>query len=140
MSSCATEGECNQELVAQEDMQFQAVDLRYGLSLSYLDEWREKFDLASHYLSPLRFIELEWREKFDLASHYLSPLRFIERPTPKTVRVSSKSPDLLFVGRTEKRKGPDLFVDLAWWLPRDCFRDAKIIGPESYDPHGKGSG
>ncbi|MDZ4783749.1 MAG: glycosyltransferase [Planctomycetia bacterium] len=115
----ATEGECNQELVAQEDMQFQAVDLRYGLSLSYLDEWRDKFDLASH---------------------YLSPLRFIERPTPKTVRVSSKSPDLLFVGRTEKRKGPDLFVDLAWWLPRDSFRDAKIIGPESYDPNGKGSG
>ncbi len=115
----STEGERNQELMSQEDMQFQAVDLRYGLSLAYLDEWRDK----SH-----------------LTSHYLSPLRFIDRPTPKTVRASSKSPDLLFVGRTEKRKGPDLFVDLAWWLPRDCFRGAKIVGPESYDPHGKGSG
>lgn len=115
----STEGERNQELMSQEDMQFQTVDLRYGLSLAYLGEWRETSDLTSH---------------------YLSPLRFIDRPTPRTIRASSKSPDLLFVGRTEKRKGPDLFVDLAWWLPRDSFRGAKIVGPESYDPNGKGSG
>ncbi|HEV3025693.1 MAG TPA: glycosyltransferase, partial [Pirellulales bacterium] len=113
-----TEGTFNGELVAQEDMQFQTADLRYGLSKSYLDEWRGKFDLESHYLSPLRFLDM---------------------PEPTATVAAREPPDLLFVGRTEKRKGPDLFVELAWWLPRDSYSYAKIVGPQSFDPQGNGS-
>jgi glycosyltransferase involved in cell wall biosynthesis len=113
-----TEGTRNAQLVAQEDMQFQTADLRYGLSRTYLDEWRAKFDLESHYFSPLRFIEV---------------------PEPTATVAAPEPADLLFVGRTEKRKGPDLFVELAWWLPRASYNYAKIVGPQSFDPRGTGS-
>jgi glycosyltransferase involved in cell wall biosynthesis len=109
------DGTLNRALALQEDMQYQAVDLRYGLSAAYLDEWRERFDLESHYLSPLRFLDF---------------------PEPTRTRRSHRSPDLLFVGRTEKRKGPDLFVEMAWWLRRGAYGTARIIGPDSHDPHG----
>jgi glycosyltransferase involved in cell wall biosynthesis len=112
------DGKPNRALVLEEEMQYQSVDLRYGLSAAYLDEWSERFDLASH---------------------YLSPLRFLERPEPTRTRRSHRSPDLLFIGRTEKCKGPDLFVELAWWLRRGAYGTARIIGPPSHDPHGVSS-
>jgi glycosyltransferase involved in cell wall biosynthesis len=94
-----------------EDLQYQAVDLRYGLSHSYLDEWRAKCDLESHYLSPWRFL----------------------RPTmPSRTRLRGEPPDLQFIGRTEKRKGPDVFVELARWLPRTSYGKAYIIGPQDW--------
>src|SRR5487761_1302530 len=51
------DGKLNRALVLQEEMQHQSVGLRYGLSAAYLDEWRARFDLESHYLSPLRFLD-----------------------------------------------------------------------------------
>jgi glycosyltransferase involved in cell wall biosynthesis len=112
------DGTLNRSLVLEEEMQYQSVDLRYGLSAAYLDEWRRGCELESHYLSPLRFLNL---------------------PTPTRTRRSPRSPDLLFVGRTEKRKGPDLFVEMAWWLRRGAYGTARIIGPPSHDPHGVSS-
>jgi glycosyltransferase involved in cell wall biosynthesis len=112
------DGTLNRALVLEEEMQYQTVDLRYGLSAAYLDEWRARFDLESH---------------------YLSPLRFVERPEPTRTRRSPRSPDLVFVGRTEKRKGPDLFVEMAWWLRRGAYGTARIIGPPSHDPQGVSS-
>lgn len=106
------DGNFYRSLVMEEEMQYQSVDLRYGLSLAYLDEWRARFDLENH---------------------YLSPLRFAERPTPTRTQGSHAAPDLVFIGRTEKRKGPDLFVELAWWLRRGAYRSASIIGPSSHD-------
>ncbi|HWB07598.1 MAG TPA: glycosyltransferase [Pirellulales bacterium] len=112
------DGTVNRSLVLEEQMQYQSVDLRYGLSADYLDEWRRRFELESHYLCPLRFLDL---------------------PQPTRTRRSPRSPDLLFVGRTEKRKGPDLFVEMAWWLRRGAYGTARIIGPPSHDPHGVSS-
>lgn len=113
-----TEGELDREIATQEDLQFKTVDLRYGLSRTYLDEWRQ--------VTPLE-------------SHYLSPLRFLDPPSPCYAPSTASAPDLAFIGRTEKRKGPDLFVDLAWWLPRASYGRARIIGPQSYDAAGTGS-
>src|SRR3569623_1561054 len=112
-----TEGEPCREVEALEDQQYQSVDLRYGLSRSYLDEWKAKFNIDSHYLSPWRFL--------DVAS-------------PTRTRHSAEPPDLQFIGRTEKRKGPDLFIELALWLPRDAYRAAYIIGPQD-NAQGSGS-
>ncbi|HET6883674.1 MAG TPA: glycosyltransferase [Pirellulales bacterium] len=113
-----SDGELSRALVLQEEMQYQSVDVRYGLSKTYLDEWRARFDLASHYLSPLKFLDL---------------------PEPKRVASSHRSADLLFVGRTEKRKGPDVLVELAWWLRRGSYGKVQIIGPDSHGLNGLSS-
>lgn len=112
------DGKPNRSLVLQEEMQYRSVDLRYGLSAAYLAKWRERFDLDNHYFSPLRFIDL---------------------PQPTRTRQSHRSPDLVFVGRTEKCKGPDLFVELAWWLRRGAYGTARVIGPASHDFNGVSS-
>ena len=113
-----TEGRRHYDIEAMEDLQFQAVDLRYGLSRVYLDEWRAKFALESHYLSP-------WR--------------FLAAPAPTRTAPCGRPPNLQFIGRAEKRKGPDVFAELALWLPRECYERALVIGPQDWDPQGCGS-
>ncbi|HXT60295.1 MAG TPA: glycosyltransferase [Pirellulales bacterium] len=113
-----TEGPPPREIEAMEDLQFQSVDLRYGLSHSYLDEWKSKYDIDSHYLSP-------WR--------------FLKTSSPTRTEPSGEPPNLQLIGRTEKRKGPDLFIDLAVWLPRDSYHKAFIVGPQDWDARGVGS-
>lgn len=105
-------GESNIPLELAEKMQYQTVDLRYGISKSYLEEWRSLVDLDAYYYHPLHFLDL---------------------PKPTLSLASERSPRLNFIGRTEKRKGPDIFVDLVWWIDRQCYSDANIIGPDSYD-------
>ncbi|MEA5533089.1 glycosyltransferase [Crocosphaera sp. XPORK-15E] len=102
----------NIPLDLQEKMQYKTVDLRYGISKSYLDEWREFSDFDSHYYNPLYFIDL---------------------PKPTRGLPSEAPPSLNFIGRTEKRKGPDIFIDLVWWIPRESYSQASIIGPHSYN-------
>ena len=105
------EGKENIPLSLQEKMQYQAVDIRYGISKSYLDEWKEVDNLKSYYYNPLHFMAV---------------------PEIKSGSNSESLPNLNFIGRTEKRKGPDIFVDLAWWIPREKYSNASIIGPHSY--------
>src|SRR5487761_945796 len=114
----SSDGQLARGLVAQEEMQYQTADVRYGLSAAYLDEWQTRFALPSHYLSPLEFLDL---------------------PGPTRAPASSAPPDLNFVGRTEKRKGPDVFAELTWWLSPQAYGQARIIGPPSYDPLGVSS-
>ncbi len=111
-------GKENIPLSLQEKMQYQAVDIRYGISKSYLDEWKEVDSLESYYYNPLHFMDL---------------------PEIKSNSASKSSPNLNFIGRTEKRKGPDIFVDLIWWIPRDKYHTASIIGPHSYNYNGSQS-
>lgn len=116
----STEGKVDVTCELQENMQYATVDIRYGISKSYLDEWRQIIGLESYYLNPLSVISL---------------------PAPTLVtHSSSKAPNINFIGRTEKRKGPDIFIELAQWLPRSSFSSANIIGSDSYDYNGVGSG
>ncbi|MDJ0511147.1 MAG: glycosyltransferase, partial [Crocosphaera sp.] len=106
-------GQANIPLDLQEKMQYKVVDIRYGISKSYLDEWREDI------------------KEFD--SYYYNPLHFFDLPRPTQCLPSVKPPTLNFIGRTEKRKGPDTFIDLVWWLPENSYSQAQIIGPHSYN-------
>lgn len=92
-----------------ERMQYEAVDQRYFISEFYRDEWRTYSSQASHYLDPLRFFDV---------------------PEPSSYRPQTTRPVLRFIGRVEKRKGPDLAVNLAWWLPRTTYDRLELIGPE----------
>jgi len=91
-----------------EELQYATVDSRYFISEMYKDEWHKICGLPSYYLDPMSFFQTPPRQRY----------------TGEPDR-----PALAFVGRTEKRKGPHLFVDLLWWLPRDSYSRATIIGP-----------
>jgi glycosyltransferase involved in cell wall biosynthesis len=109
-------GKVDQTLVWQEKIQYSVVDIRYGISRTYLQEWREYSNLPSYYLNPLSVISL---------------------PKPQLAKLSDGKPNINFIGRTEKRKGPDIFVEIAWWVPRDKYNNANIIGSNSFDVKGE---
>jgi glycosyltransferase involved in cell wall biosynthesis len=64
---------------------------------------------------------------------------FFPLPEARPYTDSPEAPSLNFIGRTEKRKGPHLFLQIAWWLPDDSYSAANIIGPENIDHKGVAS-
>ncbi|MCH8342450.1 MAG: glycosyltransferase [Planctomycetes bacterium] len=98
-----------------ERLNYHAADVRYGLSRSYIDEWK-------------RWANIE--------ALYLDPRRCLPAIDPKPWPSGSELPRLVFIARKEKRKGPDLFIDLLWWLGEGSYQRASIIGPEAYSPDG----
>jgi glycosyltransferase involved in cell wall biosynthesis len=96
------------ELQLLEEEQFTTLDGRYGISPAYIRQWRERFDC------PVKFID---------------PLHFSAAQRLETTPVSSSSlPNLYCVGRTERRKGNDLFVELVRWLDPSIYGNASHIG------------
>ncbi len=92
-----------------ERMQYESVEQRYFISEFYRDEWRSYSSQPTHYLDPLWFFDL---------------------PQPRPYKPSPERPVLRFIGRVEKRKGPHLALNLAWWLPRRLYDRLELIGPE----------
>jgi len=109
------QGNENIPLVLEEAKQYSTVDLRYGISKSYIDEWKEVSSFKCHYYHPLHFFDL---------------------PKPVAEISTNHDPDLNFIGRTERRKGPDIFIDLVWWLAESHYNQANIIGPHSFNDKG----
>ena len=105
-------GKDNIPLDLEEQKQFATVDIRYGISKSYIDEWK--------ILSPF-------------FTYYYHPLSFFDLPEPVTETPNDSLPDLNFIGRTERRKGPDIFLDLVWWSSHYHYHSANIIGPHSFN-------
>ena len=95
----------------QEQMQYKTVDIRYGISKFYLDEWKQISGLSSYYLNPFSFLTI---------------------PLPTSTNSSVNLPDINFIGRLEKRKSPEVFAEIAWWLKRSSFNKANIIGSDCY--------
>jgi len=110
--------EVNIPLDLEEKMQFKTADIRYGISKSYLKEWQDLVNLETQYFNPLHFIDL---------------------PQCKSLDINNNKPNLYFIGRTEKRKGADIFIDLVWWLSPNNYHQASIIGPHSYSEFGDSS-
>ncbi|BAQ63372.1 glycosyltransferase [Geminocystis sp. NIES-3709] len=110
--------EVNIPLDLEEKMQFKTADIRYGISKSYIKEWLDLVNLETNYFNPLHFIDLPQSQK--LQNHH-------------------QKPNLYFIGRTEKRKGADIFIDLVWWLSPNNYHHASIIGPHSYSEFGDSS-
>ena len=108
-------GKENIPLDLEESKQYATVDIRYGISKSYIDEWQDLSKFSAHYYHPLHFFEL---------------------PKPLTEIPSGSAPNLNFIGRTERRKGPDIFIDLAWWLNNNQYHEANLIGPHSFNDKG----
>lgn len=92
-----------------EKQHFLCCDIRYAISEFYINEWNKKTGIKAE---------------------YFHPYNFFERPPLKPYSDSSQKPGLLFFGRTEKRKGPDLLLNIAWHLNKNFYEKGLIIGPE----------
>jgi glycosyltransferase involved in cell wall biosynthesis len=106
------------ELRVAERLQFRAVDARYALSSAYAVQWQRRAPLPVNALDPMCFASAV-------------------RPMPAAPREGA--PDLAFIGRREKWKGPDLFLHFAWCVPRESYRRLMLIGPDGPNRLGIGS-
>lgn len=107
------------ELRMRERLQYRAADGRYALSEAYADEW--KIASGGH------------------AAHIIDPLLIVGEFAPVRARRGTVAPDLLFVGRRERRKGPDLFLDIAWMVERSAVGAIKVIGGDAISDAGVSS-
>ncbi|MGX9961874.1 glycosyltransferase [Roseomonas sp. F4] len=106
------------ELRLRESLQFRGADARYAISRRYAAAWRRR--------APLEV-------------NHLDPLVVTGAPAPRPASRGEGAPDLVFAGRREKWKGPDLFIDAAWCLPPDLYRRLLLIGPDGPNRTGVGS-
>lgn len=97
-----------------ENLQYQTADIRYGISKSYLEWWQKRSNFHNYYLHPLSFLNLT------------PNLNYTE---------SNLKPSLNFIGRKEKGKGVDIFINLVSFLSQNFYSEANIIGgnPETLD-------
>jgi len=100
--------------------QFESADGAYGISPRYIREWQALVNRPVRYIDPLAFVDI-----------------------PATLRRSKLSanekPNLYCIGRTERRKGNDLFVELVRWIDPSLFGKAAHIGDELVASWGVGT-
>lgn len=90
--------------------QFAAADGIYSISLRYMREWQAIVDRKIHYIDPAHFVIVK-----------------NQRALPPLSR-----PSLYCIGRSERRKGNDLFIELLRWLDPKSFDKAAHIGPRDH--------
>lgn len=95
-----------------EDEQFFAAEAAYSISPRYIGEWRQRRPRPVRFIDPIHFL----------------PRRIgIDAPSPSSAR-----PAVYCVGRTERRKGNDIFVELVRWLKPGSYTAAAHIGDEDW--------
>lgn len=130
--SCSTSREMNwgtdknaatlislQDEKALEREQFDAVDAVYGISMRYIGEWQPRRARPVRFIDPIHFLP-----------------RKIGGSAPSTV---PSRPSIYCVGRAERRKGNDIFVELIRWLKRDSYSAVAHIGEEDWSHAEKSS-
>lgn len=103
-------------LQLRERLQRHTADTLYAISQAYADEVAGRTGRSVNLVDPVALI----------------------RETEATLAPQGGPPDLVFVGRREKRKGPDLFIDLAWMLPRNSYGEVRLIGEDGVNHQGRG--
>lgn len=93
-----------------EDGGLQAADLRYSLSQRYISQLCPRTDgLMFEYLDPLKVVEIPDLHRLDLRAGQLR---------------------VLFVGRLERTKGPDTFLELVWLSGAHTRGVVQLIGAD----------
>ena len=85
----------------------------------------------------IKFIPLE--NYYDVFIYFCLFLVLTNVIHATSLDINNNKPNLYFIGRTEKRKGADIFIDLVWWLSPNNYHQASIIGPHSYSEFGDSS-
>ena len=107
------------DLADLEEAQYRSADHRYALSGRYASAWTDRTGLAPAMIDPLSIV----------------------RTTPVRVADSAAGgpPQLLCVGRRERRKGNDLAIEIGAWLPAGSHGGLVHIGSPSAAGSGRDS-
>lgn len=89
-----------------EQAQFESADGVYSISPRYKREWQSRIKREVTSIDPAYFVKAEI----------------------KTAESINAKPSIYCIGRTERRKGNDLFIELTRWLKRDTFDCVSHIG------------
>ena len=90
-----------------ERRQFAEADSVYGISTAYIREWQQRVPREVHFVDPIEFV-------------------IAQRPTG--FWTGGEAPSLYCIGRSERRKGNDLFIEIVRWLKPGSFAAASHIG------------
>lgn len=101
-------------------------------------EYEQFVDVDGRYAISMRYIK-EWQARVDLDIHYLDPAAIVGPPAPVQWVRKTNSPELYCIGRTERLKGNDLFVEIVRWLNRDLFSRACHVGDIAFARDGVSS-
>lgn len=106
------------DLADLEEEQYRSADNRYALSHRYARAWTDRTGFAPAMIDPLSIV----------------------RTAPVPVAASGdEPPQLLCVGRRERRKGNDLAIEIAAWLPAESHGGLVHIGAPSAASPGRDS-
>jgi glycosyltransferase involved in cell wall biosynthesis len=101
-----------------EHKQFVEADAVYGISTAYIREWQQR-----------------WAREV----YFVDPIRFVTSDQPSKNWTGQGLPSLYCIGRSERRKGNDLFIELVRWLRPESYASASHIGPSVRLPNGVNS-
>lgn len=104
----------------REEDQFRAADGVYGISTRYIEDWKQTFHRPVVYIDPIHFVHAD----FGSRSH----------------ETEDSKPSLYCIGRSERRKGNDLFVEIVAWLRKSSFEQAAHVGDQDYSHDNISSG
>jgi glycosyltransferase involved in cell wall biosynthesis len=100
-------------LIEHEELLYRYCDIRYGIGRQYIADWEEACGPPAQLLDISKIYDVVPAARQRAAR---APMR-------------DAAPDLCFIGRQEKWKGPDLFLELCSQLPRDAFAEVRLYGP-----------
>ncbi|MDR3463915.1 MAG: glycosyltransferase [Beijerinckiaceae bacterium] len=100
-----------------ESLSYRSADIRYAISTRYRDQWQKEI--------PLPALQLDLRDVFKLSTFQSARGKSDAIPTLQ----DSSPPSLVFLGRQEKWKGPDLFIDLVAGLAKEVYSELLFVGP-----------
>lgn len=119
------------------------IDMNWGsagnkiLDIKMLE--RDQFTMADgvYGISP-RYIR-EWQKRVDRPVKYLDPLLFVDFQVDEESSILLTKPSLYCIGRSERIKGNDLFIELVRCLQRNSYQQACHIGDADYSYQGLSS-
>lgn len=97
-----------------EDLLYRIADIRIGISPDYIDQWQAKCGSRAALVDLFQLMDFS---------------KFADLRSRQSSNTSNSMPDLVFVGRQDRCKGPDLFVELVSSVPKRDYRDILMIGP-----------
>lgn len=103
-----------------ERAQFKAADGAYGISPRYIKNWQTQINREVVYIDPAYFVS-------------------VTAKVALVVNADSK-PSIYCIGRSERQKGNDLFIEMVRWLKRNSFNVAAHVGDQDFSFQGVSSG
>jgi glycosyltransferase involved in cell wall biosynthesis len=106
------------EIIELEKKQFLSSDFAYSLSSRYIKEWQSYTKNVIFNLNPLNLINSS-------------------KNLEKVTKLNNVKPNLLFLGRFEKRKGPDIFIEICSKIDKKLYDNILMFGDDDFSNNGK---